>query len=101
MSNRVDAVFARANAYRLFYWEDEDFAVAEFARAGGLDDRFDCVFDDLCCDDDFDLQLRDELDLVFSASIYFGMALLPPQAFYVADRPSLHAERLQGFPDAL
>src|SRR5262250_2237023 len=91
MSNRVDAVFAGANAYCLFDREDEDFAVAEFARAGGLDDRFNRVFDDLFFNDDLDLQLRHEFDFVFTAAINLGMAFLPPEAFYFADRHSLHA----------
>src|SRR5262245_17856553 len=101
MLNRVDAVFARANAHRLIYGEDEYFAVAEFARTCGLDDRFNRVFDNLLFNDDFDLQLGHEFDFVFTAAIDLGMAFLPTETFHFADRHSLHAERLQGVLDAL
>src|SRR5262245_10067724 len=93
-------MLSRANTYRLINREDKNFAVAEFARARGFDDRFNRVFDDLFVDDDFDLQLRHEFDFVLAASINLGMAFLPPEAFYFTDRHSLHAERLQRVLDA-
>src|SRR5262245_30801158 len=92
--NRVDAVFARANAYRLIYGENEDFAVAEFACARGFDDRINRSFDHLFVNDDLDLQLRHEFDFVFTAAIDLGVAFLPAEALYFTNRHPLHAERL-------
>src|SRR5262245_1241690 len=88
-------MLSRANTYRLINREDKNFAVAEFARARGFDDRFNRVFDDLFVNDDFDLQLRHEFDFVLAASIDLSVAFLPSEPFHLADGHALHAERLQ------
>src|SRR5262245_1625934 len=99
-SDRILTVLAGADADRFFDREDEYLSVAEFARAGGLDNRVDSVLDDLFVEDDFNLQFRHEFNLVFAAPVDLGVALLPSEAFYLADGHALHAERLQRVFDA-
>src|SRR5215510_9877960 len=99
-SDRILTVLAGADAYRFIDREDEYLSVAEFARAGGLDNRVDSVLDDLVVEDDFNLQFRHEFNLVFAAPVDLGVALLPSEAFYLADGHALHAERLQRVFDA-
>src|SRR5262245_65112511 len=99
-SDRILTVLAGADADRLIDWEDEYLSVAEFASAGGLDNRVDSVLDDLVVEDDFNLQFRHEFNLVFAAPVDLGVALLPSEAFDLADGHALHAERLQRVFDA-
>src|SRR5262245_56503685 len=99
-SDRVLAVFAGANTDRFIDREDKYLSVAEFASAGGLDNRVDSVLDDLVVEDDFNLQFRHEFNLVFAAPIDLSMTFLPSEAFDLADGHALHAERLQRVFDA-
>src|SRR5215510_1759208 len=99
-SDRILTVLAGADADRFIDREDEYLSVAEFARAGGLDNRVDSVLDDLLVEDDFDLQFMHEFNLVFDAPVDLAVPLLPSEAFYLADGHALHAERLQRVFDA-
>src|SRR5215510_566661 len=99
-SDRILTVLAGADADRFIDREDEYLSVAEFARAGGLDNRVDSVLDDLVIKDDFNLQFRHEFNFVLAAPVDLGVALLPPEALHLADGHALHAERLQRVFDA-
>jgi len=55
---------------------DEDFAVADFAGAGGADDGGDGFVFEGVGDDDFDFDLREEIDGVFAAAVELGVTFL-------------------------
>src|SRR3712207_4170036 len=80
---------AGADADDIVEGGDEDFAVAELARARGARDGLDDELLDVVGDDDLDLRLRDELDLVLRAAVGLGVPALPPVALHLADG---HAE---------
>src|SRR5574343_1953988 len=63
----------------------EDLAVADLAGAGGLDDGVDGGFGGFSLDDDFDLDLGQEVDDVFGAAIQFSMALLTAKTLDFGD----------------
>src|SRR5713226_4767994 len=96
---RVDAGFASADANRLLDGCDEDLAVADLAGARCLADHLDGVFDHGVVDHDLDLDLGQEAHRVLRTTIDLGLALLPAEAFDLAHRQALDAERGQGVPD--
>ena len=75
------ADFLRANAYGLIDRGDKDFAIADLAGAGGLDDGGLDAGDEIIGEDDLDLDLGQEIDGVFAAAIDFGVALLAAETF--------------------
>src|SRR3954454_8649515 len=56
----IHIAFAGADADGLLEGADEDFAVADLARAGGSGDRFDRAVDEIARHREFDLQLWQE-----------------------------------------
>src|ERR1041385_1090405 len=90
------AALARADADYIVQGRDEDFAVAELARARGLRDGGDDRLLNLVGDDDLDLDLGHELDLVLRAAIGLCVAALPPVALHLADGHPDNVQLLQG-----
>ena len=79
---------------------DEDLAVADLAGARCLDDRLDRRLDLVLGDNDFDLDLRQEIDDVFGAAVELGVALLAAEALDLGDgepRDADLGERLAHF----
>ena len=70
------AVFVVADSDGFVDAGDEDFAVADFAGAGGADDGGDGLFLERIGDDDFDFDLRQEIDGVFAAAVELGVSFL-------------------------
>jgi len=60
------AFFLGANPHRLFDIRDEDFAIADFSGLGGLHDRRDRAVQLAVANDDFQFDLRKEIDRVFA-----------------------------------
>src|SRR5438552_5523455 len=83
--DRVLARFAGANAHDLFHRGDKNLAVADLAGARSFDDGFDRPFYKRITDDHFDLDLGQEIDNVFCATIKLGMTLLTPKTFDLGD----------------
>src|SRR5947209_15013542 len=88
----VHVAFAGADADGLLEGTDENFAVADLARAGSRRDRFDRAVDEVGCDRDLDFQLRQGAHGIFGAAVDFGVALLAAVAFDLGDRQTVHAD---------
>src|SRR5690606_15064935 len=84
--------FAGADAHRLFDAEDEDLPVADLSGSGRRGDRLDDLVDQLVANSDLDLDLGEEGDGVFRATIDFRMPPLAPVALYFGYRESLDAD---------
>jgi len=69
-------VFVVADSYGFVDAGDEDFAVADFAGAGGADDGGDGFVFEGVGDDDFYFDFREEIDGVFAAAVELGVAFL-------------------------
>src|SRR5215472_12640300 len=89
----IRAGLAGADAHDLLEVEDEDLAVADFARVGGLLDRLDHSIEQIALDGRFDLDLRQEIDDVLGAPIQLGMSFLTPESLDLRDSDPLHADR--------
>src|SRR5688572_31134107 len=76
---RFSAGFAGADADHLLELENENLAVADFPGVGRFLDRLDDLLEHLALDGRFDLDLRQEVDDVFRASIKLGVTFLPPE----------------------
>ncbi|EGE57269.1 hypothetical protein RHECNPAF_4460040 [Rhizobium etli CNPAF512] len=80
---------------------DENLAVADLTGLGRRRDGFNRPVDEFRCNGDFDLELRQEADGVFSAAIDFGMPLLATVALHFGHGQALNADRRQGFADLI
>ena len=76
LGERRVAALARTDADGVEDLGDEDLAVADLARAGGLDDRIEGGVEILIADDDLDAHLREEVDGVGGAAVEVGAAHL-------------------------
>src|SRR5690606_9201475 len=88
---------AGADAHRVVEREDEDLSVADLACLGGGDDRLNGPLDDVDGDGHLDLDLGQETDGVFRATVDFRVPLLTPVAFDFGDGQALYADGGQRF----
>src|SRR5690606_35944324 len=82
-SDGIVASFTRADTDGLFDVVNEDLAVADLAGVGGLGDGLDRLLKCAVLDDDFHLQLGQEVHDVFSAAVELGMSLLATKSFHL------------------
>ena len=73
--------FARADADNLLNGVNKDFAVANFARAGGFYDGFYRAFPPFLRAISVPASLWQKINGVFCAAIDFGVPFLSPEAF--------------------
>src|SRR6185436_14206741 len=95
LSDGVFAFFLRPDADGILNRTDENFAVANFPGAGGLDNGFDGVVHQALHDDDFDFDFGKKIDRVFTAAVNLRVALLASETFHFADRHALDAKASQ------
>src|SRR2546421_7842238 len=97
VSQRVIAELASANAHQAVEVDGPDLAVTDLpgTRVGG--DHIDDLVDVTALDDDFELDLRDELDLVLVAAERLTLSALPPEALHLTHGHAEHAEAPQAF----
>src|SRR4029079_15480060 len=88
---RVLCAFAGPDADGFLDGRDEDFSVADASGAGDRRDRFDDVADDVVLDDDFDADLRDEVDDVRRPAIDLFFATGASEPFDLVGRHTLNA----------
>ncbi len=91
------AGFAGADADGLFDGGDEDLAVPDFAGVGGFDDGFGDGPGIGIVDDDFNFDLGEEIDGVFTTAVNFGVALLAAEPLHLGDGHPLDADLGEGF----
>ena len=77
--------------------EDEDLAVANGARVGGLLDGFDHLRGDFVAGSDLELHLGKHVGGVFGTAVDFGLTLLPPKALDLGHRHAGDPDRSEGF----
>ncbi len=97
--NRRLALLARADADHLGEIADEDFAVADVARVGDLANRVDDSLHVFAGDNDFELDLGNEVDNVFRSAVHLRVALLPAESGDFRHRHALDARAVQGVLD--
>src|SRR5690606_34371607 len=85
------------NADDLFDRADEDLAVADLARMGGLDDRLHGLLDHVVTQHHLDLDLGQEIHDIFGTAIELGVALLPPETLHLGDGQAGDADFGQAF----
>src|SRR5581483_4001431 len=90
---------AGADSHGVFEAEDENLAVADLAGLGRGGNRVDDLVDLIRSDGDFDLELRQEAHRVFSAAVYFRVALLTSVSFDLGDGHPVHANSGQSIAD--
>src|SRR6478752_1479636 len=107
-SDRVCAGLAGADADRPLDGRYKNLAIADPARLGGLDDRFDGAVHHVVSQYDLDLHLRQEIDHVLGPAIELGMPLLAAEALGFEDcdtlkphllKRLLHLVQLEGLDD--
>jgi hypothetical protein len=76
---------AGANTYHLLNRHDKNLAVADFAGTRRLDDGVNGGINVLGIDDDFDLDLGQEIDDILGTAIQLGMALLAAETLDLGD----------------
>src|ERR1035437_8783041 len=95
--NRRFVGFAGADAHHLLDRGDENLAVADLARARGLDDGFDRLLEDSIGHNDLDFHFGQEIHHIFRAAIKLGMPFLPAETFDLGHGQSAHPDFRQGF----
>ncbi len=84
-------LLAGTDADHAFDLGHEDLAVTDLARVGGLHDRIQHGVELVLGHDDFDLDLRQEIDHILGAAIQLGVALLAAEALYLGHGEAGHA----------
>src|SRR2546421_7388373 len=77
---------AGANTNHAIDVGDEDLAVADLARLGGLQNGIDDLVGQLTAHGDLDAGLGNEVDHVLGTAIQLRMASLAPEALHFGDR---------------
>ena len=90
--NSISATFTRPNPNDFLHGGYEDLSVSNFSSLGNPLNGFDHLRNDFVGGDQFNLHLRDEVDLVFSRSIDLGMTLLPSETLNLRDGHPLDTE---------
>jgi len=80
---------------------DEDLPVTDLAGTGGRNDRLDSLFNEGIGNHRLDLDLREQIDLVFAAAVELGMPPLPAETADFGHGHPAHAQGHQGFPDGI
>src|SRR5216684_3434864 len=91
------AAFAGSDPDDILHRNNEDFAVAKLACSGGLRDCLDDGIFNAFGDDNFDLDLWDELDLILRAAIGFRMSLLTAITLNLPDGHPAASTSLESF----
>src|SRR5262249_8066403 len=89
----------RADADRLVDRRDEDFAIADLARLGGLHNGTDGGLHAGIRQDEFDFDLGQEIDGILAAAIDLRMALLAAKAFDFSDGHAFDTNVSEGILD--
>ena len=76
---------------------NKDFAVANFARAGGFYDGFYRAFHHIIGQHEFQLHFGQKINGVFCAAIDFGVPFLSPEAFDFGYGHACDADFSEGF----
>src|SRR5262249_5437448 len=77
--------------------ENEDFPVSDAARFRGRHDGIHRLLDQVVGKDELNLDLRQEVHDVFRAPVELGVALLPPEAFYLTAGNAPDTDAVHGF----
>ena len=96
-SHRFFANLFGANAYCVFYRENENLAVTDFTGLGGPNHFADRFFDHIIGQNNLDLHFGEEIDRILAAAIDLGVAFLPSESFDFGDRHSLDTKLGQSF----
>ena len=97
-----------ADADDILHREHEDLAVADLTGLRGRGDRADGLADEVVGQGQLDLNLGQEVDGVFAATVNLGVTFLAAEAFDFGDRHALDADfgepdlnfvELEGFDD--
>src|SRR5438309_6995981 len=83
---------ARADADRRLHGRHEDLPVADVAGLGRGRHDLGHLVHELVGHDDFDLDLREEIDRVLTAPVQLCVALLPAEAAHLGDGHADHAD---------
>src|ERR1700733_4559863 len=83
---------AGANSYGAFDVEHEYLAVADFTRVCRLGDRLDHLVAEFGWYHDLDLHLRQEIHMIFCATVDLSLSLLSAKSLHFRDRETLYAE---------
>src|SRR5206468_3558775 len=89
-SERIGVDLLGADTNGLFQVDDEDLAVADLARAGGVGDRLDGPLQLLVGHGDLDFQLGQEIHDVLGAAVELRVPVLPAEALHLGHRHPLH-----------
>src|ERR1700737_4037720 len=100
-SHRFFADLFRANANRVFHWQHENFAVADFSGLGSAYDGGDRFLYHVGPEHDFHFHFRQKIDGVFAATIDFGMTFLATEAFHFGHGHTFNTKLGEGFLDLL
>src|SRR3990172_130570 len=95
VSDRVRTRLAGANADGFLDGGDEDLAVADASRLGGLLDGLERLRQHLVAEHHLDFHLGQEVDHVFRPAVELGVALLAAETLGLNDRNALQADLLQ------
>ena len=99
---RSDCCFVRlasTNTYHLFDWHDKNLAIADLAGTRSLDDGLDGSVHVFRIDDDFDLDLGQEIDHVLGTTIQLGMPFLTTETLDLGDGQAGDTDFRQGLAD--
>ena len=98
-SKRILTSFTGSNPNRIFQVGDENFAVADLAGLGRLQDGIDHRLQILVRANHLDLDLRNKINRVLSTAIDFGVAFLSPEPANLADSHPVDTVVGQGILD--
>src|SRR4051794_1345370 len=94
--DRLLASLFRPDANDLIDRHDENLAVPDFPRSRGFDDGLYRGVNLIVSDDHLNLRFREEIHGIFTATIDFGVPLLPAETFDLGHAHALDADFLQG-----
>lgn len=86
-----------ADTDRGFDGDDEDLAVSDLASLGRFDDRLGGLLGIGVVDDDFDHDLWEEIDGVFTAAVDLGVPFLAAETFYFSHGHTFDADVCECF----
>src|SRR5438874_10389020 len=100
-SHRFFADLFCADADCVFYWEHENFSVADLAGLGCSDHHADSFFHHVVREHDFHLHFGQKIHSVFAPAINLGVSFLPAKPLYFGDRHPFDAKLGQCLFDLL
>jgi len=90
------AVLAGADADHVFERADEDFPVADLARAGGRGDRRDGAVQAIVGYAELDFDLGEKIDDILAAAVDIGVPFLAAEALHFGDGHAFDADFGEG-----